>query len=397
MDKLGINGGRPVRDNFLVFGKPHITEKDIEEVVDTLKTGWIGFGPKSIKFENLFKEYIGTKNAVSVSSCTAALDLSLKLYGIKEGDEVITTPLTFASTANVIVHNKATPIFVDVIKETQNIDPRKIEEAITPKTKAVIPVHLAGRPCDIKQIVEICEKHGLKIIWDCAHAIEAEYSGKKVGSYENICAFSFYPTKNITTCEGGMITTNDDEIARKAEVYRLQGMSRDAWKRYSEEGFKPYDVIMPGFKYNITDLQAALGINQLIEIEEKWKVRDKIFKKYNEEFSKLDSVMTPVEVEEKNKHARHLYTLLLKIENLSATRNEICAALQAENIGSGIHFIGLNLTKYYKENHKFKNLPNAGYISERTLSLPLASNLTEKDTDDVIEAVKKVIKHYERK
>jgi len=391
-DKLAINGGKPVRDSFLIFGSPDIQEAEVQEVVDTLRSGWLGTGPKTHRFEEQFKEYIGCKHALALNSCTAGLFLALDVIGIGPGDEVITTPMTFAATANVIVHHGARPVFVDVERETMNIDPSKIEEAVTPRTKAIIPVHMAGRPCKMDEIMDIARRHDLVVIEDAAHAVEAWYKDQKVGNIGDITAFSFYVTKNVTTGEGGMVTTNNDQWAEEMRIRSLHGISKDAWKRYSAEGFQPYETIYPGYKFNMMDIQASLGIHQLARVEENLKIREKYWRMYNEAFAELPEIITPIE-EEGIRHARHLYTILIRPEILTINRNQFIEALKAENIGTGIHYTALHLHKYYREAFGYKrgDFPNAEWISDRTISLPLSPKLTEKDVIDVIQAVRKVI------
>jgi len=413
--KLALFGGKPVRKEFLVFGAPDIREEEINEVVETLKAGWLSTGPRVARFEDDFKNYIGCKHAIALNSCTAGLHLALEIAGIGAGDEVITSPLTFASTVNVIIHQGATPVFIDVEKETGNIDPQKIEEFIkkncefNPKTgqltnrqtgqlvKAIIPVHLYGRPCRMDEIMKIAKENNLLVIEDAAHALEAYYKDEKIGTIGDFSVFSFYATKNVVTGEGGMITTNNDEWAKKLRVLRLHGLSRDAWKRYSAEGFTPYDILYPGYKYNMMDLQAALGVHQLKRVEENLKIREKYFRMYNQAFTEIPEIETPTE--EKNiRHARHLYTILLRLEKLKCDRNEFAHALQAENIGIGIHFLVLHLSSYYRKRFGYKrgDLSSAEYISDRTISLPLSTKLTEEDINDVIKAVKKVVGFYRK-
>ncbi len=397
MEKLALLGGKPARDKFLVFGAPDIREAEIKEVVATLKSGWLSTGPRVARFEEDFKSYIGCKHAIALNSCTAGLHLALEIAGIETGDEVITTPLTFTSTANVIIHKGATPIFADVERETGNIDPKEIKRKITKKTKAIIPVHLYGRPCRMDEIMKIAKENSLFVIEDAAHAVEVYYRNKKIGNIGDLTAFSFYATKNVVTGEGGMITTNNDEWARRLRVLRLHGLSKDAWKRYSAEGFTPYDILYPGYKYNMMDIQAALGIYQLKRVEKNLKIREKYFRMYNQAFTEIPEIETPSE-EEHIRHARHLYTILLRLERLNCGRNQFAVALQAENIGIGIHFLALHLSSYYKKRFGFKrgDFPNAEYISDRTISLPLSTKLTEEDINDVIEAVRKVIRYYKR-
>ena len=413
MGKLALLGGKPVRKEFLVFGAPDIREAEIKEVVATLKSGWLSTGPRVAKFEEDFKNYIGCKHAIALNSCTAGLHLALEIAGIGEGDEVITTSLTFTSTVNVIIHQGATPIFVDVERETGNIDPQRIEEFIkkncefNPKTgqlanrqtgqlvKAIIPVHLYGRPGKMDEIMKMAKENNLLVIEDAAHAVEARYGNKKIGNIGDFTTFSFYATKNVVTGEGGMITTNDGEWAKKLRVLRLHGLSKDAWKRYSQEGFTPYDILYPGYKYNMMDVQAALGIHQLKRVEKNLKIREKYFRMYNQSFSNIPEIETPIE-ENNIRHARHLYTILLKLETLKCDRNQFAVALQAENIGIGIHFLALHLSSYYKKRFGYKrgDFPNAEYISDRTISLPLSTKLTEEDINNIIKAVKKVVEFY---
>ena len=393
-EKLAAFGGKPTREKefFLTFGKPAIGPEEIKEVVDTLESGWIGTGPKVAKFEAQFSEYIGSKYSVGLNSCTAALHMALISLGIKAGDEVITTPLTFCATANVIIHAGAIPVFADVDKSTMNIDPFEIEKKITKKTKAIIPVHLAGRPCDMDAIIKLAKKYNLYVIEDVAHSIESVYRGKKVGNIGDIGCFSFYVTKNLVTGEGGMITTNRKKVSDFIKVASLHGMDKDAWSRFSSKGFKIYDVIMPGFKYNMMDMQAALGIQQLKKISIFLKRRQQIWNKYNQAFSDLPLEL-PAEPDSNTIHARHLYTLLIDKERANISRDEFQQLLNKENIGSGIHYPAIHTLSYYKKRFGFKksDFPNAAAIADRTLSLPLSADLTDKDVEDVINAVRKII------
>jgi dTDP-4-amino-4,6-dideoxygalactose transaminase len=278
-----------------------------------------------------------------------------------------------------------------------NIDPKKIETEINRKTKAVIPVHFAGRPCKMDQIMEIARAHNLYVVEDAAHAVETEYKSQKIGTIGDITAFSFYVTKNLVTGEGGMVTTDNRRWAEEMRMKSLHGISTDAWKRYSAEGFRPYDTIYPGYKYNMTDIQASLGLHQLKRLEDSLRIREKHWKRYSEAFSQIGQITIPLE-EENIKHARHLYTILLDLDRLKITRNEFIAALKAENIGTGVHFTALHLHSYYRKTFGWKrgDCPNAEYISDRTVSLPLSAKLTEEDVDDVIKAVQKVIEHFRR-
>ena len=386
-----------MRNNFLVFGNPQIEEDEIKEVVDCLRSGWISTGPRVAQFEEQFKQYIGSKHALALNSCTAGLHLSMIVAGLKPGDEVITTPMTFAATANAILHTGASPVFVDIELSSMTIDPGLIEEKISPKTKAILPVHLCGRPCNMDRIMGIAKNHNLLVIEDAAHAIEAQYQGKKIGTIGDMAVFSFYVTKNLVTGEGGMVTTDNDEYAEKIQTYGLHGMSKGAWRRYSDEGFKHYQIIFPGFKYNMMDLQAALGIHQLKRLEAGLARREELWKRYDEAFKDLP-VVTPAPPEKNTRHARHLYTILVKLEDVKADRDTIQQALHEENIGTGIHYISLHLHEYYRERYGFKpdDFAKALYVSERTISLPLSTKLTDDDVQDVIDAVRKVMDRYSR-
>jgi dTDP-4-amino-4,6-dideoxygalactose transaminase len=382
----------PARTKFLVFGSPALEQAEIDEVVATLKSGWLGTGPRAARFEEEFREYIGTRHALALNSCTAALHLSMIAAGLEPRDEVITAPHTFAATANSIVHAGAVPVFVDVDRRTQNIDPSLIEAAITPKTRAIIPVHFAGRPCEMDAIMAVAEKHGLKVIEDAAHAIEAVYRGRHIGTIGDAACFSFYVTKNLTTGEGGMVTTDDDTWAEKIQTYGLHGLSKGAWKRYSDEGFVHYQVLYPGFKYNMTDMQAAIGIHQLARVERSARRRREIWERYDMAFADLPT-RTPAPEEPNTTHARHLYTLLLDVERLRVGRDAVAEELKAEGIGTGIHYISVHLHAYYRERFGFapEAFPNARHLSERTLSLPFSARLSDQDVEDVIAAVRKVL------
>lgn len=381
-----------MRKNFLVFGSPKVEEGEIAEVVETLRSGWLSTGPKVAKFEKNFKQFIGSKYALALNSCTAGLHLSLIAAGIKKGDEVITSPMTFAATANAIIHTGARPVFVDIDINTMNIDPNLIEKKITKRTKAIIPVHLAGRPCDMDAIMDIAKRHRLTVIEDAAHAIEAKYKGKKIGTIGHLTAFSFYVTKNLVTGEGGMVTTNNKEFAEKIQIYGLHGMSKGAWKRYSDKGYRHYQVVYPGFKYNMMDIQAALGIHQLNKINTNLERREEIWQHYDKALSGLP-LKTPLSPEPNTIHARHLYTVLLDINKLKINRDEFQHALYKQNIGTGIHFVALHLHPYYKKtlNYKKGDFPNAELISKRTLSLPLSAKLDDNDVFDVIDSAKKIL------
>jgi len=372
----------------LVFGSPLIEQAEIDEVIDSMKSGWLGKGPKVKRFEDMFKEYKGSKFALALNSCTSALHLSMIVIDIKEGDEVIVPTMTFAATANAVIHGGAVPVFVDCNRNTMNMDPKEIERKITPKTKAIIVVHFAGRACDMDAIMAIAKNHDLKVIEDCAHAIETEYHGKKVGTLGNLGCFSFYVTKNIVTGEGGMVITDNEEYANRIEVLGLHGMSKDAWRRFSDEGYKHYQVVSAGFKYNLTDLQAAIGIHQLSRVEQNWDRRQEIWNRYNKAFADIP-VTTPAQIESNTRHAYHLYTLLLDLDAIAIIRDEFLDEMIKRKIGTGVHYIALHLHPYYQEAYGYKtgDFRNAEWISERTVSIPLSAKLTDEDVEDVIEAV----------
>ena len=388
----------PRRKEFLLFGAPDIREPEIQEVVETLRSGWLSTGPRCRKFEELFCEYIGCEHAIALNSCTAGLELALDVLGVGPGDEVITTPLTFCATANVIVHRGAKPVFVDVDRETGNIDPEQVRRAVTDKTKAILPVHLYGRPCEMNALMTIAREHGLYVIEDAAHASEAWYQGRKIGTIGDITVYSFYATKNLVTGEGGMVVTNNQTVADQIRIKHLHGLSRDAWKRYSDEGFQQYDVVSAGYKYNMMDIQAALGIHQLARLEDNLKIRECQWQAYDKAFNSIEGITTPHRLSahsrfEKTRHARHLYTILLDFDRLKISRQEFMNSLKRENIGTGIHFTALHLHTFYQKEFGYKrgDFPNAEFISDRTVSLPLSSGLSQMDINDVINAVQKVI------
>jgi len=386
-----------VRNSFLVFGSPRIEEDEIQEVVSSLRSGWIGTGPKVSKFEEMFAEYVAAKYAIAVSSCTAALHLAMVVSDVTEGDEVITTPMTFCATANSVIHTTATPVFADINRKSMCIDPIEIRKKITEKTKAIIPVHFAGRACEMNEIEEIARNSKALIINDAAHSIETEYGGKKICNVGAMTAYSFYATKNIVTGEGGMITTEDKDLADRLKIFALHGMTKDAWKRFSDSGYKHYEVIYPGFKYNMMDIQASLGIHQLKRIEDYSKRRKEIWEIYNQSFHDLP-VFLPSPVEPNTRHAFHLYTLLLDTDKLRITRDDFMNLMQKENIGCGVHYTALHLHPYYRERFGYQrgDFPNTEFVADRTISIPLSPKLTHDDVNDVVTAVRKILLHNVR-
>jgi dTDP-4-amino-4,6-dideoxygalactose transaminase len=380
------------RETYLVFGSPQLLEPEIDEVIDTLRSAWIGTGPKVARFEKEFAEYVGAANAVALGSCTGALHLALVTLGLKPGDEVIVPAMTFAATANVVVHAGATPVFADVDRRTHCLDPHDVERRITPKTRALIPVHFAGRPAEMDTLMAIANKHELLVVEDCAHAIETLRHGQHAGTFGDVGAFSFYVTKNVVTGEGGMLVTADTAQAARVKTLALHGMSADAWKRFSDEGFKHYEVVEPGFKYNMTDMQAAIGVHQLERIEANLKRRNEIWRRYDDAFRERP-VFLPASEEPGTRHARHLYTLLLDTDRLAIDRDAFQRELHVRNIGTGIHYRALHLHEYYRRTFGYErgHLPNAEWVSDRTISLPLSPKLSDRDVEDVTSAVMTVL------
>ena len=397
MQKPAIDGGPPQRreEDFLVFGSPAIREEEIREVVDSIRSGWLGTGPKAARFQEDFRTYIGANYAAAVNSCTAALHLSLLAAGIGPGDEVITTALTFAATVNTIIHTGAKPVLIDVNPKTMNMDTDQIEEAITSRTKAIIPVHFAGRPCDMDRLCAIAEGHGLTIIEDCAHSIEGVYRGQKTGTFGDFGCFSFYVTKNVSTGEGGMVTARTEESVSRIKILALHGLSRDAWKRFSDKGYRHYQVVECGYKYNMMDLQAALGIHQLERVEKNWVRRSEIWARYMDALDGLP-VGLPAEPEPDTRHAHHLFTLLVDEKKAGLSRDRFLEAMTAENIGVGVHYLSIPEHPFYQEAFDWRpeDQPNSTRIGRQTVSIPLSPALSENDVDDVISAVTRIIGYH---
>lgn len=395
MARLAIDGGTPVRKDFLIFGSPDVGEAEAQAAADVVRSCWLGTGPKVTEFEGRFAGYVGSARAMAVNSCTAALHLGLLACGIGPGDEVIVPAMTFCSTANVVFHAGATPVFADVDPDTMCLSVASVREKLTPRTRAIIPVHFAGRMCQIGPLTQIAKERGLFVIEDCAHAIETTLDGRHAGTFGDVGCFSFYATKNLVTGEGGMVVAEREDFAGKVKEMALHGLSRDAWKRFSDEGYKHYRVMHIGYKYNMMDMQAAIGLLQLEKLERSWLRRDEIWKEYDRHFSALP-VKVPAPVPENERHARHLYTLLLDVERLKADRDTVITALHAEGIGVGVHYLALNLHPVYQDKLGVRkgDFPASEWISERTLSLPLSSKLGDRDVHDVIEAVGRVLRAY---
>lgn len=393
-DKPAVAGGEPVRQVPLRFGVPLVEQDEIDGVVQVLKSGWLSTGPKTQELEERLKSYVGAKNAVALNSCTAGMELSLLVAGVRQGDEVITTPMTFTATANVIVHRGAVPVFADIDKHTMNIDPADIERRITRRTKAILPVHYAGQPCEMSEIRDIAERHGLIIIEDAAHALGAEYQRQKIGNIGDATAFSFHVHKNITTAEGGMVTTDNDEWAQKIRIMRLHGMSKDAWGRVSESKMH-YDVVFPGYKYNMADTQAVMGLIQLGKLESYIKTRQKYAKIYTEAFQQIPQIKVLQRIDG-IRHAECMYVIMLELERLKIDRDEFIRCLQAENIYPSVHYRAVHLHSYYRDTFGYKkgDYPIAEDASDRLLTLPFSPKLTEDDVRDVIAAVDKIAAYW---
>ena len=366
-------------------------------MLEVLRSGWITTGPRTKQFEKTLAAYVGSTHAVGVNSCTAALSLALEAAGVGPGDEVITSPITFASTANVIVHRGAKPVFVDVEPSTLNLDAARLEAAITPRTRAIIPVDFAGHPADLDDIMAIARRHSLVVIEDAAHAIGAEYRGRRVGSVADMTAFSFYATKNITCGEGGALTTNNGAWADRIGIMALHGISRDAWKRYSAEGYQHWDIIYPGHKFNMFDLQGALIESQLAKIDAFYARRVALKARLDAGLREIPELGFPTE-KPGIKHAYHLYPIIVRTEALTADRDRVMNAIQGENVGVGVHFRAVHLQPYYVETFGFRrgDFPHAEYYSDRTISLPLYPRMLDRDADDVVEAVRTVIARFRR-
>jgi dTDP-4-amino-4,6-dideoxygalactose transaminase len=393
---VGHTPSRIRRSDFLLFSKPAIGQEEIEEVTDTLRSGWITTGPKTRQFEAAFRSRVDAPEALGLNSCTAGLHLALLASGIRPGDEVITTPMTFCASANVIEHLGAIPRLVDVEADTLNLDPRAVAAALTPRTRAILAVHYAGHPVDLDPIQDIAATHGLALVEDAAHALPASYKGRMIGTGPNPVAFSFYATKNLTTGEGGMLTGSPELIGR-ARTLGLHGMSRDAWKRYGAGGSWFYTVDEPGFKYNMTDIQAAMGLVQLRKLAGFQRRRRQIVAAYNQAFDGVDALEIPVERPDVE-HAWHLYVLRLRLGALRIERDQFIDELTARNIGTSVHFIPIHLHSHYRQKYGYlpEQFPVAYSNYERMVSLPLHPLLTDGDVGDVVEAVLDVVKRFGR-
>jgi dTDP-4-amino-4,6-dideoxygalactose transaminase len=388
----------PVRTTFLPFSRPSVGEEEIQEIIDSIHSGWITTGPKVEKFADVLSHYVGAPFLSPVSSATAGLHLALLAHGIKPGDEVITTPLTFAATANVIVLAGATPVFADIDKETLQVRVSEIEKKITPRTRAIIPVHFAGQPVDLDPLIELAKKKKLAIIEDAAHSIGTEYKSKKIGSHGTTTVFSFHPNKNMTTGEGGAVTAFDEEIIKSVNLLKFHGMDKNAWKRFDKSGSARYDISVPGYKYNMMDIQAAMGLHQIKKLDGFIEVRTKRALKYQKVFSNVAGLIVPQEVAYPHKHAWHLYTPLIDIDSLTISRDQFMQELKNLNIGSGLHYTAVHEFSYYAQKYGYKphDFPETHFVSDRILSLPLFPSMTNQDQEDVIEAVVNICARFKR-
>ena len=382
-----------MKKKFITFGAPLIQKKEILEVVDSLKSGWLGTGPKVSQFEKNFSKYKKAPYSIAVNSCSAALHLSLLSLNLKKEDEVITTPLTFCSTINAIIHAGLNPVLADIDPLTLNIDPKEIEKKINKKTKCILVVHFAGLPCDMDNIIKIAKKFNLKVVEDCAHAIESKYKGKHSGTFGDLGCFSFYSYKNLVTGEGGMVVSKNKLYADRIKKLALHGMSKDAWQRFTDKGYKHYFIEKAGFKYNMMDIQASLGIHQLKRINKNWKKRKQIWDRYNREFDSL-SITKKNKIHYKTKHAYHLYNIFINKNKLGISRDQFINLMQKNNIGVGVHYRSIPEHQFYRYRYgwKLKDYPNAYKVGSETISLPISPKLTLREIDKIIRVVKKIIK-----
>ncbi len=381
--------------DFLLFHKPFISEEEVNEIVDTVRSGWLSMGPKTIRFEQEYSNYINVKHSIAVSSWTAAGHLTLEAFGIKAGDEVIVPTMTFPATAEIVCYFGAKPVIVDVDPDTLNISLEEIEKHITPKTRAIIPVHYGGQPCDMDEIHEIAKIHNLRVMEDAAHSLPAVYKGKKVGSISEVTCFSFYATKTLSTGEGGMVCTNDEEIAERVKIMRLHGINRDAWKRYSENGSWYYEVVAPGYKYNFTDLQASLGLPQLKKVDYMWESRKRISKKYTAELKDNRYIQLHT-VKQDRESSWHLYPIRLNLEMLTINRAQFIEEMKKLNVGAGVHFMPVHQHLYYKDTFNLddRDFPVAAAAFPRLISLPIYPGMADHHVDRVIEVLTTLLKKF---
>lgn len=387
-----------MRSTFLPFARPELGEEEIAEVADTLRSGWITTGPRVERFTAEFANYVGGRFAVPVSSATAGLHVSLLALGVGAGDEVVTTPMTFVATLNTIVHCGAVPVLADIDAATLNVRVEEIERRLTPRTKAIVPVHYVGQPVDLDPILELARDRGIAVLEDAAHAVGAEYKGRRIGSFPTTSVFSFHPNKNMTTGEGGMIVTDDEGVFERASLLKFHGMDREAWKRFAKSGSPRYDVAVPGFKYNMMDIQAALGLHQLNRLEGFLAERERLAARYDKALANVPGLILPQRVSYPVRHAWHLYTPLVDVDRLRIDRDGFMDELKKRNIGTGLHYTAAHEFSYYSRRFGWKpeDFPEAHSVSERIVSLPLFPGLTDADQNDAIEAVEDVLAEFAR-
>ena len=383
--------------SFLIFGSPLIEQAEIDEVVACMESAWLGTGPRVAQFERNFAAYQGLQpsQVAAVNSCTAALHVSMVAANLEPASEVITTPMTFCASVNAIIHAGLTPVMADVDAQTQNIDPAAIEAAITPRTRAILPVHFAGRPCEMDAIMTTASKHGLMVIEDCAHAIETTYHDRKAGTFGGFGCFSFYATKNVVTGEGGMIMGRDEAHVARAKVLALHGMSKDAWHRFGDQGYKHYQVVEAGFKYNMMDLQAAIGIHQLARAEQNWKRREAVWNRYMKAFADLP-IGLPAPPAPGTRHAYHLFTIMVDESRCGISRDAFLDAMNARRIGTGVHYLAVPEHPFYQQRFGWRpeQWPSAKRIGRQTVSLPLSPKLTDAEVERVIGAVRAIVSRH---
>jgi UDP-4-amino-4,6-dideoxy-N-acetyl-beta-L-altrosamine transaminase len=384
-------------EEFIPYGSQWIDEQDIEAVTETLRSDYLTTGPKIKEFEDKFADYVDAEYAVAIANGTAALHAAIFAADIEEGDEVITTPITFAASANSVLYQNGTPVFADINSKTYNIDPESIEEKITDKTKAIIPVHYTGQPCEMDKIKKLADKYNLTVIEDGAHAVGAEYRGQKIGSLSNMTTFSFHPVKHITTGEGGMVTTDSKELYDKLIKFRTHGITKDK-NNYINESHGPWyhEQQELGYNYRITDIQCALGISQLEKIDKFLARRREIVKEYNKAFNDFEGIIIPEQLEGTNS-AWHLYVIQLELEKLTADRKEIFKALRAKNLGVNVHYIPVYFHPYYQNLGYEKGIcPNAEKLYERIITIPLYPKMSDQQVEEVIERTKEVVRKYQK-
>ncbi|MBX3415382.1 MAG: DegT/DnrJ/EryC1/StrS aminotransferase family protein [Pirellulales bacterium] len=387
----------PLKQPKVPFFRPEISEEEIAAVAETLRSGWLTTGPRTRQFESNFAERVGAKHALAVNSATAALHLALNAAGIGPGDEVIVPTMTFTATAEVVVHQGAKPVFVDCLPDTMNMDPACVAAAVTSRTKAMVPVHYGGQPCEMDRLLEIAAQYDLWVVEDAAHALPAQYRGRTVGTIGDLTCFSFYANKTITTGEGGMLTTDDDELAERVRIRSLHGLSKDAWKRFSAEGSWYYEVVYPGFKYNLTDTAAALGLGQLSRADDFWRRRERCAARYCEQLADVPQIKLP-RAQAHVQHSWHLFVIQLELEQLSIDRNAFIRQLDEAGIGTSVHYIPLHMQPYYRDTFGYRpdDFPVARGLYDRIITLPIYPSLPDESLQYVADTVRSIVAEHRR-